>query len=93
MFIKRWYFVTKGGGAIIPTSPWCCDKQQILSEVLWKLLQKEERKQRMTLMPDEDFEGDFLEVQENSQGIVNAASGVFYWFDLKSGMKMTFENG
>jgi hypothetical protein len=42
------------------------------------LLQKEERKQRMTLMPDEDFEGDFLEVQENSQGIVNAASGVFY---------------
>jgi hypothetical protein len=42
------------------------------------LLQKEERKQRMTLMPDEDFECHFLEVQENSQGIVNAASGVFY---------------
>jgi hypothetical protein len=41
------------------------------------LLQKE-RKERMALMPDEDFEGDFLEVQENSQGIVNAASGVFY---------------
>jgi hypothetical protein len=32
----------------------------------------------MGLIPDEDFEGDFLEVQENSQGIVNAASGVFY---------------
>jgi hypothetical protein len=35
-------------------------------------------KKRMGLIPDEDFEGDFLEVQENSQGIVNAASGVFY---------------
>jgi hypothetical protein len=29
------------------------------------LLQKE-RKERMALMPDEDFESDFLEVQENS---------------------------
>jgi hypothetical protein len=29
------------------------------------LLQKE-RKERMALMPDEDFEGDFLEVQENN---------------------------
>jgi hypothetical protein len=41
------------------------------------LLQKE-RKKRMTLMPDEDFEGDFLEVQENNHGITNAASGVLY---------------
>jgi hypothetical protein len=41
-----------------------------LSEVFWKLLQKE-RKERMALMPDEDFEGDFLEVQENNHGISN----------------------
>jgi hypothetical protein len=34
------------------------------------LLQKE-RKERMALMPDEDFEGDFLEVQENNHGISN----------------------
>jgi hypothetical protein len=34
------------------------------------LLQKE----RMALMPDEDFEGDFLEMQENNHGITNAAS-------------------
>jgi hypothetical protein len=39
------------------------------------LLQKE-RKERISLMPDEDFEGDFLEVQENNQGIANAASAV-----------------
>jgi hypothetical protein len=32
------------------------------------LLQKE-TKERMALMPDEDFEGDFLEVQENNHGI------------------------
>jgi hypothetical protein len=37
------------------------------------LLQKE-RKERMALMPDEDFEGDFLEMQENNHGITNAAS-------------------
>jgi hypothetical protein len=36
------------------------------------LLQKE-RKERMALMPDE---GDFLEVQENTHGITNAASPV-----------------
>jgi hypothetical protein len=30
----------------------------------------------MALMTDEDFEGDFLEVQENNQGIANAASAV-----------------
>jgi hypothetical protein len=30
---------------------------------------KKERKKRMTLTPDEDFEGDFLEVEENIQGI------------------------
>jgi hypothetical protein len=28
------------------------------------------RKERMALMPDEDFEGDFLEVQENTHGII-----------------------
>jgi hypothetical protein len=38
------------------------------------LLQKE----RMALMPDEDFEGDFIEMQENSQGITNAASAAVY---------------
>jgi hypothetical protein len=38
------------------------------------LLQKK-RKERMALMPDEDFEGDFLEMQENNHGITNAASG------------------
>jgi hypothetical protein len=36
------------------------------------LLQKE-RKERMALMPDEDFE-----VQENNHGITNAASAVLY---------------
>jgi hypothetical protein len=30
----------------------------------------------MALMPDEDFEGDFLEVEENIQGVANAASAV-----------------
>jgi hypothetical protein len=25
----------------------------------------------MTIMPDEDFEGDFLEVQKNNHGITN----------------------
>jgi hypothetical protein len=39
------------------------------------LLQKE-RKERMALMPDEDFEGDFLELEENVQGTANAASAV-----------------
>jgi hypothetical protein len=36
------------------------------------LLQKE-RKERTALTPDEDFEGDFLEVEENIQRIANAA--------------------
>jgi hypothetical protein len=36
----------------------------------------EKRKKRMTLTPDEDFEGDFLEVEENIEGITNAASAV-----------------
>jgi hypothetical protein len=36
------------------------------------------RKERMALMPDEDFEGDFLEMQENNHGITNAASAVLY---------------
>jgi hypothetical protein len=40
------------------------------------LLQKE-RKERMALMPDENFEGDFLEMQENNHG-TNAASAVLY---------------
>jgi hypothetical protein len=40
-------------------------------------LQKD-RKERMALMPDEDFEGEFLEVQENTHGITNAASPVLY---------------
>jgi hypothetical protein len=34
------------------------------------------RKERMALMPDEDFEGDFLEVEENYQGIANVAGPV-----------------
>jgi hypothetical protein len=32
----------------------------------------------MALMPDEDFEGEFLEVQENTHRITNAASPVLY---------------
>jgi hypothetical protein len=32
----------------------------------------------MALMPDENFEGDFLEVQENAHGIIDAASPVLY---------------
>jgi hypothetical protein len=39
------------------------------------LLQKE-IKERMALMPDENFEGDFLEMEENIQRIANAASAV-----------------
>jgi hypothetical protein len=39
------------------------------------LLQKE-KKETMTLMPDENFEGDFPEMEENIQGIANAASAV-----------------
>jgi hypothetical protein len=39
------------------------------------VLGKEEKK-KMALMPDADFEGDFLEVQENIGGIANAASAV-----------------
>jgi hypothetical protein len=34
---------------------------------------EKERKERMVLMHDEDFEGDFLEVEENIRGIANAA--------------------
>jgi hypothetical protein len=41
------------------------------------LLQKE-RKERMALMPDEDFEGDFIEMQENNNGITNAESAALY---------------
>jgi hypothetical protein len=86
MFIKILYLM-KGGGAIIPTSSWCWDKQQKYCQ------KKKERKERTALTPDEDFEGDFLEVQKNNHGITNGASVVLYWFDPKSGMKMTFENG
>jgi hypothetical protein len=35
-------------------------------------------KRKMALMPDEDFEGNFLEVQENNHEITNAASAVLY---------------
>jgi hypothetical protein len=41
------------------------------------LLQKE-RKEKMALMPDEDFQGDFVEMHENNHGITNAASAVLY---------------
>jgi hypothetical protein len=41
------------------------------------LLQKE-RKERMALMPDKDFECDFLEMQENNHEITNAASAALY---------------
>jgi hypothetical protein len=41
------------------------------------LLQKE-RKEKMALMPDEDFEDDFLEMQENKHVITNAASAALY---------------
>jgi hypothetical protein len=37
---------------------------------------EKERTERMVLMYDEDFEGDFLEVEENIQRIANAASAV-----------------
>jgi hypothetical protein len=37
---------------------------------------EKERKERIALMPDKVFEGDFLEVKENIQGIVNTASAV-----------------
>jgi hypothetical protein len=40
-------------------------------------LQKE-RKERMVLMTYENFEGDFVEMQENNHGITNAASAVLY---------------
>jgi hypothetical protein len=36
------------------------------------------RKERTALIPDENFEGDFLEMQENNHGITNAASAVLY---------------
>jgi hypothetical protein len=49
------------------------------------------KKQRMALMPDEDFEGDFLEMQENNHGITNAASAALYSFDPRGDMKMTCE--
>jgi hypothetical protein len=35
------------------------------------------KKERMALMPDENFE-DFLEMQENNHGITNAVSTVLY---------------
>jgi hypothetical protein len=57
------------------------------------VLQKE-RKERTALMPDEDFEDDFLEMQENNHGITNAASAALlirsqerYENDLRNGSK------
>jgi hypothetical protein len=41
------------------------------------LLQKERKERMALLMPDENFEGDFLEMQENNHG-TNAASAVLY---------------
>jgi hypothetical protein len=32
----------------------------------------------MALMPDENFDGDFVEMQENNHGTTNAASAVLY---------------
>jgi homoserine acetyltransferase len=62
------------------------------------LLQKE-RKEKMALMPDEDFEGDFLEVQENNHGITIAASAVLllirskerYENDIRKRIKMNYQ--
>jgi hypothetical protein len=31
----------------------------------------------MALMPDEDFEDDFLEMQENNHGITNASAALY----------------
>jgi hypothetical protein len=59
-------------------------------------LQKE-RNERMALMPDEDFEGDFLEVQEN-QGITNAARALLirsqerYEKDFRKRIKMHYQH-
>jgi homoserine acetyltransferase len=62
------------------------------------LLQKE-RKEKMALMPDEDFKGDFLEVQENNHGITIAASAVLllirskerYENDIRKRIKMNYQ--
>jgi hypothetical protein len=43
-----------------------------------KFVAKKKRKERMALMPDEDFEGEILEMQENNHGITNAASAALY---------------
>jgi hypothetical protein len=40
-----------------------------------KFVAKKKEKKRM---PDENFEGDFLEMQENNHVITNAASAVLY---------------
>jgi hypothetical protein len=53
------------------------------------LLQKE-RKERMALMPDGDFEGDFFQVEENIQGIANAASVVLLLIRSKERIKMHY---
>jgi hypothetical protein len=51
----------------------------------------------MALMPDEDFEGDFLEVQEN-QGITNAARALLirsqerYEKDFRKRIKMHYQH-
>jgi hypothetical protein len=43
-----------------------------------KFVAKIKKKKRMPLMPDENFGGDFLEMQENNHGITNVASAVLY---------------
>jgi hypothetical protein len=54
------------------------------------LLQKE-RKERMALMPDEDFEGDFLEMDENIQRIAKAASAVLLLIRSKERYENNFQ--
>jgi hypothetical protein len=56
-----------------------------------KFVAKRKKKKRMPLMPDENFGGDFLEMQENNHGITNVASAVSLRIDPRSDMKMTFE--
>jgi hypothetical protein len=54
------------------------------------LLQKE-RKERMILMADEDFEGDFLEMDENIQRIAKAASAVLLLIRSKERYENNFQ--
>jgi hypothetical protein len=56
------------------------------------VLQKE-RKERTALMPDEDFEDDFLEMQENNRGITNAASAGSLLIRSQERYEHDFRNG